>query len=252
MKKYYLFFIIIVMTTTMFIGCDLGISSSKKPNYGYDMGDHWKYSANGNIQELIDSISEHEFDKFYNNETDEMRYICSICYYEEIIKNYNKGFEERDYVYCEPSNNNEQDIIIKNYFCVKDTLNTLRSQIAMYQWDIYYYSTWNDDIQSNSKRIGCASFLKINIRDVNIIDKNYNSYDVPEEADPTAINIWCSKSDNLKKIPGGSSDEKFYIMVSCVQFKGYVAFLPSGECIISDVIIADSGELPADELPTDE
>lgn len=118
---------------------------------------------------------------------------------------------------------------------VQDTLNTLKSQVAMYQSDIGYSTSWRNTGSGKSEKKGLASFLGDNIKDVTIVEAANKTYN--QKPTDGKLVIWCDTANGLKEASGGASkDTTFTLSVGNEYYKGSITFNPDGSTVMSDIV----------------
>lgn len=118
---------------------------------------------------------------------------------------------------------------------VQDTLNTLKSQVAMYQNDIGYTTSWRNSGSGKNEKKGLAAFLGENVKDVTIVETANKSYNT--KPDDGKLVIWCDTANGLKEASGGASkNTTFTLFVGNEYYKGSITFNPDGTTLMSDIV----------------
>lgn len=116
---------------------------------------------------------------------------------------------------------------------IQDTLNTIKSQVAMYRVDTGYSTAWATTGSGKSEKKGLAGFLGDNLKDVEIVAQANKSYNTIPDSD--GLVIWCDTASNLKDSTGGVGMAEFKIYVANKYYKGYITFDKEGGSSIGDI-----------------
>ncbi len=116
---------------------------------------------------------------------------------------------------------------------IQDTLNTVKSQVAMYRVDTGYSTSWATTGTGKNEKKGLAGFLSDNLKDVTIIAQANKAYNTVPDDD--GLVIWCDTASNLKESTGGASKTEFKIYVANKYYKGFITFDQDGGSSIGDI-----------------
>lgn len=117
---------------------------------------------------------------------------------------------------------------------VQDTLNTIKTQVSMYQVDTGFDTSWKGSGSGKTAKKGLAGFLGENLKDVTIVQEPSKNFAKPADK---GLHIWCDTNANLKDSSGGpNKNTTFTVFVGNEYYKGSITFNPDGSTSVSEIV----------------